>query len=199
MSEKKSRPTLEISIPCVYFGEPGPVNTRRTLEVGAQRAMELDIQNVVVPSSSGETGLEAAFRFQGRNVVIVTHSAGFVRPNYQELNPDKRKKIEEAGGRILTCQDALGGVNRAVRKKMGTYELDEIIAFALRTFGEGLKVAVEISLMAADAGLIPSGAPCLAMGGTGKGVDTAILLRPANAQNFFDLKVMEILAKPRFG
>jgi len=35
------------------------------------------------------------------------------------------------------------------------------------------------------------------VGGTARGADTVILLRPANAQTFFDLRVMEILAKPR--
>jgi hypothetical protein len=197
MSERKKAPDVEITVPCVYFSAPGAANTSRTLDVAARRMKELDIQSIVVASSSGETGLEAARLFRGKNLVIVTHSAGFLRPNYQEMDPDKRKRIEESGAKILTCQHALGGVNRAVRKKLGTYELDEIIAFALRTLGDGFKVAVEISLMAADAGLIPSGEPCLAIGGTGQGADTAVVLRPANAQNFFDLRVTEILAKPR--
>jgi hypothetical protein len=58
-------------------------------------------------------------------------------------------------------------------------------------------VAVEISLMAADAGLIPIGELCIAIGGTSRGADTALLMRPANAQAFFDLEVLEWLAKPR--
>ena len=76
-------------------------------------------------------------------------------------------------------------------------ELDEIIAYTLRLFGEGTKVAVEIALMASDAGLIPAGEDCISVGGTGRGADTAVLLRADNAQSFFDLKIMEILAKPR--
>jgi hypothetical protein len=88
-------------------------------------------------------------------------------------------------------------VNRAVRKKLGTYLTDEIIAYTLRTFGEGTKVCAEIALMAADAGLISIGEPCITVAGTGRGADTAIVLSPANAQQFFDLRVMEILAKPR--
>lgn len=58
-------------------------------------------------------------------------------------------------------------------------------------------MTIEIAMMAADAGLISTKEPCIAVGGTSQGVDTAILLRPENAQTFFDLKVMEILAKPR--
>ncbi|GAH03993.1 unnamed protein product [marine sediment metagenome] len=108
-----------------------------------------------------------------------------------------RRQLEVSGAKVLTCQHALGGINRAVRKKLGTYELDEIIAYTLRMFGQGTKVAVEIALMAADAGLISLSNPCICIGGTGKGADTAILLKPVHAQDFFDLRIMEFLAKPR--
>jgi hypothetical protein len=115
----------------------------------------------------------------------------------QQLTPENRASIEDAGATILTCQHAFGGVNRAVRRKWGTYQLDEIIAQTLRTFGEGVKVCFEIALMAADAGLVRVGEPCVAIAGTGRGADTAVVLVPANAQDAFDLRVMEILAKPR--
>ena len=114
------------------------------------------------------------------------------------MSPEMREKLIKHGAKVLTCQHALGGVGRAVRKKLGTYQLEEIIAYTLRVFGEGTKVAVEMALMAADAGLISCQRPCLAIGGTGSGADTAILLRPAHAQNFFDLRIMEIIAKPLF-
>jgi uncharacterized protein len=192
------KPSLsDLIVPCLYFPSPGPQNTRRTLEIAASRAEDLSVRNIVVASSSGKTGLQAAPLFRGKNLVVVTHSTGFMKPDFQEFQPDRRRKIEALGGRILTAQHAFGGVNRAVRKKLATYELDEVIAYALRTFGEGAKVAVEISLMAADAGLISTLEPCISVGGTGSGADTALLLRPANAQTFFDLRVFEILAKPR--
>jgi hypothetical protein len=62
-----------------------------------------------------------------------------------------------------------------------------------------MKVCVEIALMAADAGLVTAGEPCLAVAGTGQGADTAVVLLPANVQDFFDLRVLEVLAKPRLG
>jgi hypothetical protein len=91
---------------------------------------------------------------------------------------------------------AFGGVNRAVRIKLNTYQLDEIIAFVLRTLGQGFKVCVEIALMAADAGLVRVGEPCVAVAGTGRGADTAVVLSPTNAQTFFDIRIHEILCKP---
>lgn len=187
----------DLIVPCLYFDKPGPQNTRRTLEIAASRAEELGLANIVVASSSGKTGVQAAAVFSGKNLVVVTHSTGFLKPDFQELRPALRRKIEASGGKILTCQHAFGGVNRSVRKKLATYELDEIIAYTLRIFGEGAKVAIEISLMAADAGLISVQEPCIAIGGSSWGADTALLLRPANALTFFDLKVLEVLAKPR--
>jgi hypothetical protein len=184
-------------IPCVYFNNPGKENTQQTLEIALRRVTELDISSVIVASTSGKTGALATRFFPGRNLVIVSHSTGFLKPDFQQLIPEQMRQIEEAGAKILTCQHALGGVGRAVRKKLGTYELEEIMAFTLRVFGQGTKVAIEIALMAADAGLISTQEACVSIGGTEQGADTALLLIPAHAQNFFDLRVLEILAKPR--
>lgn len=197
MKDSQEILTEELSIPCLYHAQVGRKNTEKTLEVAANRANALDIQNILVASTSGKTGLMAAKLMVKRNVIVVTHSTGFAKPDQQQLLPEFREQIEETGAQILTCQHSFGGVGRAVRKKLSTYQVDEIMAFTLRTFGEGIKVAIEIALMAADAGLVSTQAPCISLGGTAKGVDAALVLIPANAQNFFDLKVLEILAKPR--
>jgi len=189
----------ETQVVATYFEKPGKENTHRTLELAKNRADELGIKTILVASTRGDTGVKACEAFPGYDVVVVTHSVGFKEPNYQELTDENRAAIEAAGGKILTCQHAFGGVGRAVRKKLGTYELEELIAYTLRLFGEGLKVAVEIALMAADAGLVRTDEPVVAVAGTGKGADTAVVLKPANAQTFFDLKVLEVLCKPRSG
>lgn len=198
MSKTQTYLKGEYSAPCVYFEKPGMANTKRTLEIAAERAKELDVNTIVVPTTSGATGVEALLYFKNRNLIMVTHSTGYSKPDYQQLQPAFKEKIELGGAKILTCQHALGGVGRAVRKKLATYQLEEIMAYTLRVFGEGTKVAVEIALMAADAGMISTLEPCLSLGGTGQGVDTAVLLQPAHAQNFFDLRILEILAKPHF-
>lgn len=182
---------------CYIFENPGNENTQKTLEIAAQKAEEQNIKNILIASCSGRTGLKAAPYFKNRNLVVVTHSTGFLKPDHQQLKKENKVKLEKSGVKILTCQHALGGVGRAVRKKLGTYELEEIIAYTLRIFGEGTKVAVEIALMAADAGLVSTSQECISIGGTSQGADTALLLKASHAQNFFDLKVMEILAKPR--
>jgi hypothetical protein len=189
----------EVNTSCVYFAQTGPANTARTLELAGGRARELGIRKILVATTGGTTGLKAAQMFQGLEVVVVTHSTGFGGPDTQDLTGENRAAIEAAGAKILTCQHAFGGVGRAVRKKMGTYQLDEIIAFTLRTFCEGIKVAAEMSLMAADAGLIRTDEPAIAIAGTGRGADTAAIIKPSNAQTFFDLRFLEIICMPSPG
>jgi len=181
-----------------YFDRPGKENTETALKIGKERAEQLGVRQVLVATTSGDTGRRAAELFTDCDLVVVTHSAGLREPNVQELTEENRAAILAAGARLLTCQHAFGGVNRAVRRKLNTYELDEIIAYTLRLFGEGMKVACEITLMAADAGLIRTDEPVLAIAGTGHGADTAVVLRAANAQDFFDLRVNEVLCKPLY-
>jgi len=189
MSE--NRPLVE------YFGKTGESNTDRVLELVARRADELGIDTVVVASTRGTTGIKAVEKLKGKKVVVVTHSAGFREMDSIDLTAENRVMIETGGGEILACQHALGGVGRAVRKKFGTYLTEEIVAHVLRIFGEGMKVAVEIVLMAMDAGLISGRKDVIAVGGTSRGADTAVVIKPANVHSFFDLKVKEIICKPR--
>jgi hypothetical protein len=180
----------------VYFDRPGPENTETTLRVAKEWSDRLGIRTVLVASTSGATGVRAVNFFTAHEVVVVSHAAGFSAPGVQEMLAENRQAIAAAYGKVLTCQHALAGVGRAVRFKFGTYELDELIANAFRICGQGFKVALEIALMAADAGLAPVDRDVIAVGGTETGADTAVLLRPANVCRFFDLRVRGILCKP---
>ena len=85
-----------------------------------------------------------------------------------------------------------------MRKKFNTYVIGDIIANSLRILGEGMKVSCEIAMMAADSGLVRTDEDVIAIAGTDYGADTAIVLKPVNTHNFFDLRIREILCKPRF-
>jgi hypothetical protein len=180
----------------VYFKEEGPINTESVLAFVKERAEKLCIKSIVVASTLGETGVKAAEEFKGYNVVVVTHSTGFKGHDIQELTLENRKRILKAGGKTLTMTHAFGGIGRAIRTRFNTYQADEIIANTLRLFGEGTKVAVEIALMAADSGLISVQEDLISIGGSSRGADTALILRPANVKNFFEVKVQEIICKP---
>jgi uncharacterized protein len=184
-------------IQSVYFTESGSANTEKTLEIAKKRAEQLGIKTIVVASTSGETGAKAVKLLPNYKVVVVSHAAGFPAPDAQELTPQNRARILENGGLILTATHAFGGIGRAVRRRLNTYQVDEVIAYTLRVFGQGAKVACEIVLMAADAGLIRTDEEVISIGGTGSGADTALVIKPAHTHDFFELKVREVLCKPR--
>ncbi|MBN1264191.1 MAG: hypothetical protein JXA25_01770 [Anaerolineales bacterium] len=186
----------EFQTTTTYFKKAGKENTERALELARARAEKLGIQKVLVATTEGSTGALAAQLFRDLDVIAVTHSTGFKKANEQELQEENRAAIEEAGATILTCQHAFGGVNRAVRKKFDTTELDEIIAHTLRRFGEGMKVVVETAMMAADAGLVRTDEAVMCIAGTGRGADTVVILQPANAQTFFEIRILEIICMP---
>jgi len=180
-----------------YFAKAGPRNTAPLFEAVARRAEALNIRTLILATNSGRTAFEALDRLgEGFDIVAVTHVTGYAEPNVQEMDEKDRRELEKRGIRVLTCQHALGGIGRAVRNKLGTYQIDEIIAYTLRTFGQGVKVAVEVALMAADAGLIRVGENVISIGGSARGADSAIVVQPANSFRFFDLKVKEIICKP---
>jgi len=180
----------------VYFDNPGPENTERTIKLAIRRLGKNDLSKVLVATTSGKSGLLTAQAVKNAQVIVVSHSHGFREPNKQELTADYREKIAASGAEILTCTHTFGGAGRAVRKKFGGVQIDEIIAQTLRTLGDGIKVAVEITMMAADAGLIDSGENVLAIAGSDQGADTAAVIKAANAQQFFELKIQEIICKP---
>lgn len=186
-----------MEVKTVYFEKAGVENTEATLKIARRRAEELGIKTIVVASTVGDTALKAMDVFKGYKVIVVTHVAGMRQPDTQEFAEENRQIIEAKGGIILTTTHALGGLSKAMRNRYNTFVLGEIIADALRIFGQGIKVVCEIAAMAADSGLIRTDEDIIAIAGSGRGADTAVVLRPANTHAFFDLKVREILCKPR--
>lgn len=186
----------ELVLQTVYFARPGGENTDRVLELARARAEALEIRKAIVATSTGATGVRAAELLPGFEIVAVTHSAGFLGPDVQDLTPENAARLAELGVKVFTGQHAFGGVGRAVRKLWGTYQVDEIMAQTLRLFGQGMKVAFEIALMAADAGLVSTQSPVLVIAGAKQGADTAVILVPANAQTLFELKPLEIVCMP---
>jgi hypothetical protein len=179
-----------------YFKKAGAQNTKALLKIVKECINKENIENIIVATNTGETGAEAAKTFKGKNVIVVTHCYGFQAPGKFELKEELKKEILANGAKIHTATHALSSAERAIRKKFGTLEPLELISNTLRLMGEGTKVCVEITLMAADAGLIPADKDVVAVAGTGNGADTALRIKPANAARFFDLRIREVIAKP---
>jgi hypothetical protein len=179
-----------------YFRTAGAQNTKALFKIVKEYINKENIENIIVATNTGETGAEAAKAFKGKNVVVITHCYGFQAPDKFELKEEFKKEILANGAKIHTATHALSSAERAIRKKFGTVEPLELISNTLRLMGEGTKVCVEITLMAADAGLIPADKDVVAVAGTGNGADTALRIKPANAARFFDLRIREVIAKP---
>ncbi len=187
-----------MELKATYFENTGRENTEEVLRIVRQRAEELGIKTIVVASTAGDTAVKATEVLSGFKVIAVSHLAGFRAPDSQEFTEENRKIVENRGGIILTTTHLFSGLSAAMRKKFNTYIIGDIVANTLRIFGEGMKVVCEIAVMAADGGLVRTDEDVIAIGGTGRGADTAVVLRPVNSNNFFDLKVKEILCKPHF-
>ncbi len=179
-----------------YFAEAGKNNTDTLLELVKRYVEKEDIEDIVVASTTGETGAKASKILKDHNVVVVTHFCGFQEKGKPELHEEHKHEILKNKAKIFTGTHALSSAERAIRKDFGTLQPLELMANVLRLWGEGTKVCVEIALMAADAGLISTDKDIIAIAGTGKGADTALRILPANASRFFELRIKEVIAKP---
>lgn len=182
----------------VYFDRPGKENTDEVLKIVSRRAQELDISTIVVASYRGYTALRAVELLNGLKIVVI---AGFRDPTAENIaggiSEEDKRLIEERGGIVYVATHLFSGLSGAMRKTFGTIEIGDVIASTLHFFGSGIKVCCEEAAMAADAGLVSTQEDIIAVGGTRSGADAAVVLRAANSSNFFDLKVKEILCKPR--
>jgi hypothetical protein len=182
----------------VYFDKPGTDNTEEVLSIAKKRAKALGIKTIIVATTVGDTAALATEVFKGLKVVAVTHSTGFKAPNAQELTEENQRIITANGGLILTTTHLFSGVNGAMRKKFNMQDTGSIMANTLRLLGQGMKVVVEIAVTAADSGLVRTDEEVIVIAGSGRGADYAVILTPVYSNDFFDLKIKEILCKPRF-
>lgn len=183
-----------------YFNEEGKQNTAELIGLVRERLEKSDdISYVVVASATGQSALRLADALEGIDVKIinVTHHAGFKSPNELDISEEMIEKLEERGIYTFIGSHALSGVGRGITNRFGGINPSDIIAETLRMFSHGIKVAAEISIMTADAGLIPVDEEIIAIGGRGQGLDSAAVLTPANMTNVFDLRFHEIIAMPR--
>jgi len=182
----------------MHFESPGKENTDRCIELALKRAEELDIQYVVVASTTGYTIGKVLEKGPTVNMVCVTHSFGFRKDKEDEFEVD-RDELMEKGVKVLSTTHLMAGLSRGVRNRYGTATFSDVVADTLRMFSQGVKVCVEIAVMALDSGLVPPGEKVVAIGGTGRGADTVLVVAPAHSQNFFETRVLEVICKPLEG
>lgn len=181
-----------------YFEEKGRANTEATLKLAVETARAMGIKHIVLATTGGDTAkmMADSIDHEGITVTAVTHAFGQKEPNTNPMSAELRRHLIEKGFNVCTAAHTLSGAERSLSKTFsGVYPV-EIIAHTLRMFGQGTKVCVEICAMAADAGYVMTGAPIVAVGGSGRGADTAMVIRPAVSSNILNTKIDRIICKP---
>jgi hypothetical protein len=183
----------------LVFEKPGPHNTQATLQIAKERALVLGIKQVVVASSHGDTARQAHTLFapEGIQVIAVSICHSWESQGWT-MSAETKAELAGLGVVVHTGIHALGDtVGSAFTEKYGGRAPEEMVRDTLYRFSQGMKVAVECLLMAADAGLLDMSQEVIAIAGTDSGADTAIVCKPAYPRTFHTLEVREVLAKPR--
>jgi hypothetical protein len=175
----------------VYFEDGGAESTEATFRLVQERLRHGEIKKIVLASTTGATARSAMdfFKHQGVKLIVVPHQFDFHRED-NAFPPELVKALRELGhdvhfGTMLFHTDGFYGSNNATA-----------MANLLRCFCQGVKVCFEIVLMATDAGLVASGQKVIAIAGTARGSDTALVMQAASTQHLRRLKVNEIICKP---
>ncbi len=181
----------------MIFEKEGRENTEKTVELAVKAAKERGIKNIVVATYVGYTPSYLEKQDLGDiHVTIVTPSYGYAGKGKCQFPEEKRKYYTDRGWSVVTAAHILSGVERSFSKTNKGIYPGEVVAQTLKLFSRGTKVCLEISLMACDAGCIMPGEPVIAIGGSGGGADTAIILRPSNSHKLFDTRLDEFICKP---
>ncbi|MEM1566514.1 MAG: pyruvate kinase alpha/beta domain-containing protein [Candidatus Bathyarchaeia archaeon] len=184
----------------VYFEFGGRENTEITLKLAKERAEKRGIKNVVLASVTGLSAEKALEIFEGSDIKLTV--VGLKGAGFPEFPKKLQDRLRQLGHNFCYATDF-------------QYEFPENVQDALRRFCEGLKVCVEVALIAVDAGYVKPGEEIIAIGGTGMlgyerggGVDTAIVIEAVKSKDFLRLesifgtkekrrKIREIICKPR--
>ncbi|RLG23070.1 hypothetical protein DRN77_05340 [Methanosarcinales archaeon] len=185
-----------------YFEQAGAVNTDETVRAAVDRAVELGIKHIVVASTTGSTGIKVAKAAEGTGIktIVATIHYGAKEEGKWLFDENNLEILQNMGAAVFTQTHTLSGVERSFSDRLGGASRAETIAAVLKSlFGIGFKVAVEVTIMAADSGMIPVGddSEIIAIGGTHSGADVACVIRPGHANNFFAMQIREIIAMPR--
>ena len=180
----------------MIFEKISPENTHIAIKLALERAKEMST-DVILASSTGASAfavLELAAKIDYKGQIVAITSVWKAGAN--QLSDENRKKLTDADVILVTAAHTLSGVERSISGKFGGAYPVEIMANTLKMLSEGVKVCVEIGAMALDAGAIKEPRAVVALGGTGRGCDTACVMTPGYSADIFRTRIHEILCMP---
>jgi hypothetical protein len=181
-----------------YFDKKGPDNTDKTLDLALACCRDRGINKIVVASSRGQTALKLHSKASPSvEIIAVTYGAGTrYTDDLEEFNKNQTALVENKI-RIVRGLHTLSGAEKTFENKYKTrFTPLNVVADTLRMFSHGVKVCVEISVMAAEHGFIRADEEVVVVAGSHHGADTALVLKPAYAANIFDTKIKCLLCMP---
>jgi hypothetical protein len=175
----------------VYFEKPGAENTGETIRLSLERAKSRGIRKFILASTRGGTARAVLAAIEGEDIhlVVVPWQFGFKskeNPFPEALVHELREKKHSVHfGTMLFHTTDLYGTNTP-----------QALANILRALGQGMKVCVEIIMMACDGGCMGIGEKIIAIAGTASGADTAVVATAAPSTGLSSLRIHEIICKP---
>ncbi len=151
--------------------------TEETVKLAKRRGDDLGIAYFVIASSTGFVAKKALDEIVDKTLIFVGEAREW-------FNKGFLKELESKNIPVIFSHEV-------------KYSYASDVQVAFRRLSEGAKVCPEIVMMAADKDLIPTGKEVIALAGTGSGADTSMVIVSAKSKNFRELKIREIICKPR--
>lgn len=196
----------------IIFDRPGPINTRKVLDILKESSHRVDY--IIVASITGESAIKIARKIKDKRIVCVTCPQGmYWEVNHMEGNlfteiPELKRKRDEWVKKGLTrvpmniteenkakLMDLnvdivkgtipLFGPSFSMRLHLEKITSLDVMAKTLEMISPGTLVSMESVLMATDAGIIPEGELVLTCAGTEMGLDTVWILRSCASSDLF--------------
>lgn len=174
----------------LYFDKAGKENTLEVLRAVKKKAQERGIHKIVMASTRGDTARTIAEDLEGTQIqlVVVPWQYGFreTQPFPQEIVTELQSKGHRVhfGTMLFHTEDLYGT------------KTPQVMANLLRIFGQGIKVCVEIIMMACDGGCVGIGEKVIAVAGSGAGADAAVVATAFPSTKLTGLRIHEIICKP---
>lgn len=175
-----------------YFDNPGKENTKEVLRLVIERAKSRNIRKIVLASTTGYTARLFLDEMESSGIKLIAVPWQFNLR--EEGNRFPQELIEEFKKKEHTVHFGTMLLSSGLTELYNNSQTT--LANILRILGQGMKVCVEIVMMACDGGCIKMGEKIIAVAGSRTGADFALVATAAPSSNIAGLKINEIICKP---
>jgi len=187
-----------------YFDASSPNHTRNVIDSVKERLSLGDVEKILVPVTSGKTLTEFKRHLDVNQIIPVSEEEAVsvcqlvIKKNPSFFDSLINDRVEDS---FNTIKGRRGVFDKVLLPFCG--ENVDAARDTLYAFGHGMKVAIQISLVAVEKGYIAPGQRIISVGGLQGGVDTAIIVKAAQQKLAFKteqserLEVEEIICMPK--